>query len=71
MSDLLCSSKMDKTALSVASLTDEPDDLAFWLSKTPQERLAAVEFLRTVNYGYDPTTDRLQRVLRVTQLGTD
>jgi len=69
MGDPVQSSRMDKTAFSVASLSEQPDDRQFWLSKTPQERLAAVEFMRAVNYGYDPTTARLQRVLAVVELG--
>ena len=60
---------MDRTALSVTSLTDDSGDREFWLSKTPEERLAAMELLRAVNYGYDPLSARLQRVLSVTQLG--
>lgn len=59
--------KMDKTAFSVVSLQDESDEKAFWLSKTPQERLEVVELLRQMNYGYDPSTARLQRVLEVAQ----
>ena len=60
--------KMDKDALSVISLSDESDDKEYWHAKTPQERLAAVELMRQINYGYDPTTIRLQRVLEVAQL---
>ena len=44
--------RMDKTALSVASLSDEPDDKAYWLSKTPDERLTGVELMRQIIYGY-------------------
>ena len=40
------------------------DDLAFWLSKTPEERVAAVEYLRNQFYGHKGTP-RLQRVARV------
>jgi len=68
MSDLLRSFKMDKTTLSVASLSDQSDQRAFWATKTPHEHLAALEFLRVLNYGYDPSTARLQRVLAVAQL---
>jgi hypothetical protein len=57
--------RMDKTAFSVGSLFDEPDEKAYWLSKTPYERLQAVELMRRVLYGYDPSTARLQRVLEV------
>ena len=61
-------SKMDKSAFSVASTFEESDDKEYWQSKTPQERLQAVELMRQINYGYDPTTTRLQRVLEVAEL---
>ncbi len=60
--------KIDKGALSVISLSEESDDKEYWHAKTPQERLEAVELMRQINYGYDPTTVRLQRVLEVAQL---
>ena len=60
--------KMDKSVLSVISLSEESDEKAYWHSKTPHERLEAVELMRQINYGYDPTTTRLQRVLEVAQL---
>jgi hypothetical protein len=60
---------MDKTVFAVASLTDASDEKAFWQSRSPLERLEALEFLRQVVYGYDPLTTRLQRVLEVTTLG--
>jgi hypothetical protein len=69
MSELVQSARMDKTALTITTLTGEPSDRDFWLSKTSEERLAAVELLRAINYGYDPATARLQRVLTVAQLG--
>ncbi len=59
--------KMDKTAFSVASLEDEPDGKEYWNSKTPYERLLAVEFLRQISYGYDPSTARLQRVFEIAE----
>jgi hypothetical protein len=61
------SAKLDKTALSVASLEDGTDEIAYWQQKTPQERLAALELMRQIVYGYDPATCRLQRVLTITQ----
>jgi hypothetical protein len=54
--------KLDKSAVSVVPLSQADDDLEFWLSKTPKERLEALEFVRQVFYGYDPATTRLQRV---------
>ncbi|HPA27014.1 MAG TPA: hypothetical protein PLQ05_05115 [Acidobacteriota bacterium] len=58
----------DITAFSVASLGDESDEKAFWFSKTPQERLLALEYMRQVAYGYDPDTERLQRIIEVIEL---
>jgi hypothetical protein len=40
------------------------DELAYWLSKSPEERIAAVEHLRNQFHG---STGRLQRVARVIQ----
>ena len=56
---------MDKTVFQIATLTDETDEVSYWHRCTPRERLAALEFLRQVMYGYDPLTTRLQRVLTV------
>jgi hypothetical protein len=59
---------MDKTAISVVSLEEADDDeVEYWLSKTPYERLDALETLRQICYGYDPTTTRLQRILEITE----
>ena len=59
---------MDKNTLSVTSLFDESDEKAYWLSKTSHERLEAMELMRQINYGYDPTTARIQRILEVAEL---
>ena len=59
---------MDKSVLSVIALSDESDEKEYWQAKTPQERLEAVELMRQINYGYDPTTTPLQGVLEVAQL---
>lgn len=37
-------------------------DIAYWKSKTPEERISAVEFLRKQYYG---STARLQRTIKV------
>jgi hypothetical protein len=57
--------RMDKSAFSVGSLFDESDEKEYWLSKTPLERLEAVEIMRQIVYGYDPATARMQKVLEV------
>ena len=38
------------------------EDLAYWLSKNPEDRVAAVDYLRTQYHG---STARLQRSARV------
>jgi hypothetical protein len=38
------------------------EDLSYWLSKTPEERVAAVDYLRKQYHG---STERLQRSVRV------
>jgi len=59
--------KMDKSALTVASLTEPSDERRYWLAKSPAERLEAVEIMRQILYGYDPLTTRLQRIFEVAQ----
>ena len=58
---------MDKTAVFIGTLSEQGDDREYWASKTPAERLQAVEFMRPVMYGYDPATTRLQRVFTIAQ----
>lgn len=59
--------EIDKSAISIVSLYDDSGDKDYWHSKTPRERLEALEVMRQINYGYDPTTIRLQRVFEVVQ----
>jgi hypothetical protein len=60
--------RVDRTVITVAKLGDQPDDDdAYWFSRTPQERLAALELMRRINYG-PSAAGRLQRVLEVAQL---
>ena len=59
--------KLDKNTISIASLKDETDEKVYWFSKTPQERIAAMEVMRKIIYGYDPTTTRLQRFFEITE----
>jgi len=55
--------RIDKTAFDVVQLGADSYETTYWQSKTPAERLAALEFMRQAMYGYDQTTTRLQRVL--------
>lgn len=59
------STQIDRTAFSVTTLSEQSDDRDYWQSRSHEVRLAAVEQLRQLNYDYDPTADRLQRVLEI------
>jgi len=67
MSDLVETARMDKTLLHVVPMSDVPSDLEYWRKQSPQQRLAAIELLRAIHFGYDPATARLQRILEVAQ----
>jgi hypothetical protein len=58
---------VERSALTIAPLRDRSDEKSYWLSKTPYERLEAVELMRQIIYGYDPSATRLQRVFEVAQ----
>jgi hypothetical protein len=60
--------RLDRTAVSVVGLTERQNDRAYWLSRTPAERFEALELLRQIAYGYDPATERLQRIFEIAQL---
>jgi hypothetical protein len=57
--------KLDKTAFSVSPLCAPSGEKEYWLSKSPYERLAAVETMRQIIYGYNPLTTRLQRIFEI------
>lgn len=60
--------RLDCTVSSVATFADvEQENRTFWHSRTPEERLMYVEWLRQRNWDYDPTTTRLQRTLAVVE----
>ena len=59
--------RVDRSVVITGSAFGESDEKAFWLSKTPLERLEALEYLREVAFGYDPATSRLQRVLETAE----
>jgi len=68
MEDLRNHYRLDKTHFSVVSLDDPPDDWKYWLSQPLEERLRFVEYLRQMNFGYERTSARLQRILEVAEL---
>jgi hypothetical protein len=59
---------VDRTAFSVTTLSEaERSDLAYWRSRTPEERLAAPELSRQIAYGYDPSSRGLSRFFEVVE----
>jgi len=63
--------QFDKSSFSVTSLNENNSDSNFWLSKTPEERILAVEFLRQLIFNYDPATERLQRFFESAEFKTN
>jgi len=63
--DELQNRPLNRKAFSVVRLEDADDAVAYWRTKTPEERLCALEAIRQVVYGYTPDTGRLKRVLTV------
>ena len=62
--------KIDRTAVKKVSLHEAQSDAEFWRSRSPEERLEAVEEIRLEYHGWpeDPQDEdipRLQRVYRV------
>jgi hypothetical protein len=45
----------------------EEADLQYWRSRTPDERLEALELSRQIAYGYDPTARGLSRLFEVAE----
>ena len=62
--------RIDRKVFSVVLMSEIEKDLTYWLSKTPEEPIEAVEFLRQLIFGYDPATERLQRVFETAEFKT-
>ena len=60
--------RLDKKVVKITSLDDSEEEKNYWLSKTPLERIEAIEIQRRMVYGRDRVTSRLQRVLEVAEL---
>ena len=59
--------QVDKTAFSVTTLSEADDELGYWLTKTPQERLAAVEAMGQTLYGSSSTSPGPGRFFEIAQ----
>lgn len=55
---------MIKKVIKKFNLKEKRNDLAYWLSKSPKERIEAVEILRKQ---FNGTAKRFQRIIRVIQ----
>ena len=63
--NLIDTKKMDKSVFEIKKLEEQGDDREYWATKTYEERWEALEFMRQVVYGYDPSTERIQRVFTI------
>jgi hypothetical protein len=60
--------RVDRTAFQVTSFSEaEQMDRAYWRSRTPEERLSALELSRQITSGYDPTARGLSRFFEVVE----
>ena len=50
-------------------LGEEPNDLAFWLAQTPQQRISALESIKdlSIKLTHNESKPRFQRVYSVTE----
>ena len=66
--NLLAQARVDRRIFSVKSFEEaERADRAYWRSRTPDERLEALELCRQIAYGYDPTARGLSRLFEVAE----
>ena len=60
--------RVDRTAFDVCTFEEaERKDREYWRSRSPDERLEALELSRQIAYGYDPTTRGLSRFFEVAE----
>jgi hypothetical protein len=60
--------RLKKDILKVTSLNDIEEEKKYWISKTPIERIEAIEINRRMIYGQDRVTSRLQRFFETSEL---
>ena len=57
--------KMDKTAVRKFKFGEEPKDYVYWLTQTPEIRIAGIESLRRQFYDENLFKQGFQRVYRI------
>jgi hypothetical protein len=64
--------RIDRSAVKLTSFAEaDADDLAYWLGRSPSERIAGIEHLRRWLYGDAAVDARVQKVLTVAELDRD
>jgi hypothetical protein len=56
---------IDRSAIAVCDLYDDQSERQDWWSKSPNERMVAMELMRQIAYEYNPVADRIPRILEV------
>jgi hypothetical protein len=59
---------LNKKIVKVTSLNDIEEEKRYWMSKSPLERIEAIEINRRMIYGEDRVTSRLQRFFETAEL---
>jgi hypothetical protein len=60
--------KLDRSAFSTGTLDEQTREyVASWRTRPVEERISAVQFMRTVMYGKDAASGRLQRLLQISE----
>jgi hypothetical protein len=59
--------ELDRSALTIGTIDDEPDDLDYWLKQTPETRLAGIEFLRRQFFSYGEARFQFRRFLEIAE----
>jgi hypothetical protein len=59
---------LNKKIVNVTSLDDTEEEKNYWISKSPLERIEALEINRRMIYGQDRVTSRLQRIFETAEL---
>jgi hypothetical protein len=60
--------RLEKKIVRITSLDDVEEEKEYWFSKSPSERIEAIEINRRMVYGDDRVTSRLQRFFEIAEL---
>jgi len=58
---------LNKKIVNVTSIDDIEEEKRYWMSKSPLERIEAIEINRRMVYGQDRVTSRLQRFFEIAE----